>query len=53
MPTQNEHGIYISDSEKAEAIRKGEHDLKAWRQRNPDAPTGRPAADQDEAEVRP
>ncbi len=42
MPTQTEHGVFISDAEKNAAIRKGEADLRAWRLRNPDAPTGRP-----------
>lgn len=44
MPTPNREpwGIYITDAEKNASIVKGTADLKAWRERNPDAPTGRP-----------
>jgi len=50
LPTPNrEPGIFISDAEKNAAIRKGEADLKAWRERNPDAPRGLPPERDDEA----
>jgi len=48
MPNK-EPGIFISDAEKNAAIRKGEADLKAWRERNPDAPRGLPPERDDEA----
>jgi hypothetical protein len=34
--------VVITNKEKQESIRKGTADLKAWRERNPDAPKGRP-----------
>jgi hypothetical protein len=34
--------LIITEAEKRESIRKGTADLKAWRERNPDAPRGLP-----------
>ena len=52
MPMPNrEPGLFITDAEKNEAIRKAEADLKAWRERNPDAPRGLPVERDDDAEA--
>lgn len=42
MPSERPFGIYISQEEKNAAILRMTIDLKAWRERNPDAPKGRP-----------
>ncbi len=51
MPMQSERGIFITQEEKDESIRKGTRDLKAWRERNPDAPKVRPVERDDGAEA--